>query len=328
MIYLFLLLSLFYSSHCRTTSKMAHGNGTPQTFMCAVGGEWLALDKFSRNQISKWQKIKGRDGVTPENAGLICKEHTQQVAAPREIKCNGPCGLWKHRDHFSKTQRNDPDAKCIPCTLWVCNFNGEEAPHGPPNSQLLPHEILAQATGVQNEAPTIASPGSAVGNRPSGVLSDYQQAHINGVEVGEVDDMVVRSVLTMLRGADSTNPPASPDHRGPATPAASDVNPTDNGKPQSVAGSTAPADEHTPQLYGYSPFAPSASKSVEKATTRDSAEGSELPPMVPDKQLGKKPGKKWFKGDTRKVFFAPPAYATRPTDTANLRVVESDSDSD
>ncbi|KAI1659245.1 hypothetical protein F4813DRAFT_387953 [Daldinia decipiens] len=296
---------------------MAHGNGTPQTFMCAVGGEWLALDKFSRNQISKWQKIKGRDGVTPENAGLICKEHVQLTLAPREIKCNGPCGLWKHRDHFSKTQRNDPNA-------WVCNFNGEEAPYGPPNSQLLPHEILAQATGVQTEAPTITSPGSAVGNRPSGVLSDYQQAHINGVEVGEVDSTVVHSAMTMKRDTDSStdsnSPPASPDHRGPATPAAPNMNSTDNGKPQSVAGSTAPADELPFQLYGYSPFAPGAD---ENATKGDSAEGSKLPPTVPNKQ----PGKKWVKVDTRKVFFAPPAYATRPTDPSNFRI-ESDSDSD
>ncbi|KAI0852086.1 Stc1 domain-containing protein [Daldinia vernicosa] len=308
---------------------MAYSNGTPETFKCAVGGEWLASDKFSRNQISKWQKVKRDDGVTPANAGLICKEHTQQTAAPREIRCNGPCGLWKHRDHFSKTQRNDPNAQCIPCTLWVVNFNGDEAPHGAPNSQLLSHEIQAQATGVQSEAPTIASPRSAVGDRPSGVLSDYQQARIHGVEVGEVDTMVVQSAFTMQRGVDSTGSPANSDHRGPVSPATSDVNPTDNGKPQSVAGSTAPADEPADEpafrLYGYSPFAPAAGKSVEKATKEESAGDSELPPMVPNKQ----PGKKWFKGDTRKVFFAPPAYAARPTDQTNLRCVESDSsDSD
>ncbi|KAF3070567.1 hypothetical protein GL218_00391 [Daldinia childiae] len=306
---------------------MAHGNGTPQMFMCAVGGEWLAPDKFSRNQISKWQKIKGRDGVTPENAGLICKEHTKQTAVPQEIKCNGPCGLWKHRDHFSKNQRNDPNAQCIPCTLWVCNFNGEEAPYGPPNSQLLPHQVLAQATGIQNEAPTIASPGPAVGNRPSGVHSDYQQARINGIEAGQVDDTMIQSLNPMWRGADSTNLPVSPesDHRGPATPTASVVNSTNNGKAQSVTGSTAPADEPTFRLYNYSPFAPGSSKSVEKATDGGSAEGSKLPPKIPDNQ----PGKKWFKGDTRKVFFAPPAYATRPTEPSNFRIVESDdSDSD
>ncbi|KAI0130850.1 hypothetical protein F4814DRAFT_456816 [Daldinia grandis] len=306
---------------------MAHSNDTSQMFMCAVGGEWLASNKFSRNQISRWQKIKDHDGVTPGNAGLICKEHTQQTAAPLEIRCNGPCGLWKHRDHFSKTQRNAPDAQCISCTLWVCNFNGDEAPHVPPNSQLLPHEILAQATGVQSEAPTIVSPSTTVVNRPSGVLSDFQQAHIRGVEVGEVDGTVVRSVLTMLRGADSASPPPSPDHRGLVTPAISEVNPTDNGNPQSVAGFTAPpapADEPAFRLYGYSPFAPGAGEDAEKATNEeDSAKSSELPPMVPNK-----PGKKWFKGDTRKVFFAAPAYATRPTDTANCRIVESDSESD
>ncbi|KAI1800917.1 hypothetical protein F4811DRAFT_574635 [Daldinia bambusicola] len=322
---------------------MPHSNYSPQQFMCAVDGEWLDADKFSRNQMVKWQKIKGEAGVTPGNAGLICKEHTKQVAAPYEIQCSGPCGLWKHRDHFSKTQRNNPDAQCISCTLWACNFTGDEVPDDAPNFYMQQQDILAQATEVQDEAPVFAAPGAVLGDRPNQALPAYHDVHNNGVEVGEVDESVLRSINSMLLvdsdGQPAEVPPGNPDHRGPAraTTVLAAENTTDGGYLPSIDTSTATVtatatattvnekDTRMDRLYGYNPFDPSG-KSAKTASNNGSGEpsgelGSKTEPKVLEDQSGR-----WFRGDSRRVFYAAPAYATRPTDLANSHMADSDSD--
>ncbi|KAK6955807.1 hypothetical protein Daesc_003451 [Daldinia eschscholtzii] len=285
---------------------MARGDNSPQKFMCAAGGEWLAADKFSRNQMSKWQRIRGDDGVTPQNAGLICKEHTKQTAAPQEIKCSGPCGLWKHKDHFSKVQRNDPDAQCISCTLWACNYTGDEDPPAPPNSHMPAHEIMAQATDVQDEAPDFAAPGAALGTRPGQALPAYHDAHNNGVEVGEIDESVLRSITSMMRvtaeGQLVEVPPTNPDHRGPARVASHPATEytIDGGYLQTIAASTVTADANPNadlnRLYGYSPFYP-VGRSVQTTINSDSDErngesGDKSRLEVPED----KSGRTWFRG--------------------------------
>ena len=83
----------------------------PPRFKCAVGGEWKPSAEFSQNQLKLWTQRKrhDNDGITSINIGLVCKVHNSgpQLA---QIKCQGPCGLRKSREAFSKRQRNQPDA--------------------------------------------------------------------------------------------------------------------------------------------------------------------------------------------------------------------------
>lgn len=86
----------------------------PPRFKCAVGGEWKLSSEFSQNQLKLWTQRKrhDNDGITSANIGLVCKAHNSgpQLA---QVKCQGPCGLRKHREAFSKRQRNQPDAVSI-----------------------------------------------------------------------------------------------------------------------------------------------------------------------------------------------------------------------
>ncbi|KAI1471188.1 uncharacterized protein F4812DRAFT_455299 [Daldinia caldariorum] len=326
---------------------MSRSNDSPQKFMCAVDGEWLVADKFSRTQMAKWERIKGEDGVTAGNAGLICKEHTKQTTAPYEIQCSGPCGLWKHRDHFSKNQRNNPDAQCIDCTLWACNFTGDEALDEAPSFYMQQYDILSQAMEVQEEAPAFAAPGAALGDRPNQLLPADHDAHDNGVEVGEVDESVLRSITSMLLvdsdGQPADLPPSHPDHRGPArattTPAVE--NTTDGGYLPSIDTSTVTAtatstatatanasdgkDARMDRLYGYNPFDPSG-KSAKTASNDGSGEPSGEPSSKAESKVSEDQSGKWFRGDSRRVFYAAPAYANRMTDLANSHIADSDSE--
>ncbi|KAI5862376.1 hypothetical protein GGS23DRAFT_610560 [Durotheca rogersii] len=123
-------------------------NSVPTSFKCAVGGEWAPSDNFSKSQLSKWTKKKKspNDGVTPENIGLICKDHPQGPTPEREIKCNGPCGTWKQQKYFSKIQRNSTAAWCSICTAWKDQFGGSEIPATVPGVQMSFDEIVTQTT--------------------------------------------------------------------------------------------------------------------------------------------------------------------------------------
>ncbi|KAI8960523.1 hypothetical protein F5Y11DRAFT_367404 [Daldinia sp. FL1419] len=311
---------------------MARGNDSLQTFKCAIGGEWLAADGFSRAQMTKWEKIRNNVDVTPENAGLVCKDHAQQTEAPQEVKCNGPCGLWKHKNHFSKRQRNDPNARCISCTSWAISFAGNEIPPAPPNSRVPETEMTAGTTGVQAYAPT-NTPAPVVGE----ALPTYQQIQSGPVEVGEVDRTVLQQSDSMMRirldGTFANGPSTNSDYRGPTAPTTTVASSIESSVPQFFVNPTVPVGETPPRLYGGSPFAPPPGgwapqdpvNVVDEANKVNGAEGGS-PRRKAEVPKGET-GKKFFKADSRRVYFATPAYASYPTDPAGLRAREGDSDS-
>ncbi|RYP28018.1 hypothetical protein DL767_007418 [Monosporascus sp. MG133] len=118
---------------------------------CAVGGEWKPASEFSQTQLKKWsQKKKGEnDGITAENIGLTCKAHTGGPQSS-QIKCQGPCGIRKHREAFSKSQRNRPDAWCKQCTDWKERHPGDVIPGAPPNGDMSQDELYMRHSSIDD----------------------------------------------------------------------------------------------------------------------------------------------------------------------------------
>ncbi|KAL7623877.1 hypothetical protein AAE478_005433 [Parahypoxylon ruwenzoriense] len=180
---------------------LRRGTALPTRFKCIVGGEWADVRKFSQNQLAKWRKMKrgdGHDDITPENVGLICKTHSQRPTE-REAECHGPCGAWKRLEHFSKSQRNSPDAWCSACTAWRTQFNGDEAPIPAPNTQMGPGEVIGQTSAVQGQGPS-AAPGGLLSGPGEGA-STHARTQIQGPSIRDDDlDSIGGSVLGGIAG--------------------------------------------------------------------------------------------------------------------------------
>ncbi|KAI2642099.1 hypothetical protein GGS21DRAFT_486955 [Xylaria nigripes] len=120
----------------------------PAKFQCRICGENKAASAYSMNQIQKWYNKKKNDRfnkITPENIGLICKDHASRE---QELRCHGPCDRVKAMDSFSKAQRNNPDPWCIACTEWRIKFDGLEVPIAMRNGGILSSE----AHSVENDS--------------------------------------------------------------------------------------------------------------------------------------------------------------------------------
>ncbi|KAI1418106.1 hypothetical protein F5Y13DRAFT_35210 [Hypoxylon sp. FL1857] len=378
-----------------------HFNAIPQTFKCLVDGQWHGPDHFSKSQLAKWAKKKkfANDGVTPENIGLICKNHSQQPIAEREIKCHGPCGAWKHKEHFSKNQRNEAGAWCTTCSVWANNFDGDETPHAAPGEQLQPHEVVAQTTTVQDHVPGITDRyvpngtaqellgGSVLGQQSTyGDTGDDDFADVEGSVIGTAvammrstpffdendgeeedisDDISVATLtshsklkdeLEFLRGSHASS--AQPDSRGRTmTMESSSRLYSDNAFSidKDMDGYTddysdAGTDTTTDFSYDITEeIAESNAEGISEDMSEDASEGASEgiserntedvtadittpkaseAEVVRPVRIASVPSKKWFKGDTRKVFYAPQNYAERPADNTNIRGPIEDSDDD
>ncbi|KAI0142373.1 hypothetical protein F4776DRAFT_676286 [Hypoxylon sp. NC0597] len=358
-------------------------NALPHAFKCAMDGEWHGPDMFSKNQISKWMKKKkfANDGVTPENIGLVCKKHSQQPIVEREIKCHGPCGAWKHKEHFSKNQRNQPDAWCTICSSWASNFGGDEIPNAAPGEALQAHEILAQTTTIQGQIPSITDTQAAYGTiyeQSRGSTLGYQNTYRDAGDdnVGNVNVNMVGAAMTMMRYT-----PFYDDNDGIVAPSSMMFDDEDFADDVSVAsltshsklkdemellrgsgmasrpvfrGRTMSITSHT-RLYTNSPFRlhrdsgddsdvtddTTTNFTMETTETADITEAEDntetenstaniTTPKAPEtkvvRRLAPIPAKKWFKPDSRKVFYAPQTYAARPADNTNIRGPIEDSD--
>jgi hypothetical protein len=60
--------------------------------------------QFSKKQLNNFRWKKANDGrVNGITAKLCCRVCVGEQR--QELQCNGPCGLWKCLDEFSKAQR-------------------------------------------------------------------------------------------------------------------------------------------------------------------------------------------------------------------------------
>ncbi|KAI6092682.1 Stc1 domain-containing protein [Hypoxylon rubiginosum] len=333
-------------------------NALPAAFKCASDGKWLQPDNFSQKQLAKWfqRKTSPNDGVTPANIGLVCKQHSGQPLN-QEIKCHGPCGAWKYREHFSKNQRNDPEPWCTICTSWTYQFGGTEVPLPPPSSKMTPDEVIAQTTMIQSQLPDMPIEASArdsgaavstmlkYGSRikdggkkgsmleaanslmtgtPTNSLMTGTSSLVDGTtntrstEQGDSDNKGVIAGLSSLslmgqdamggqttlvqQSAARTTHSSHSDSQGGAgsvaTPTQSTLGPqgkkTVNTRDQSLPGDN------------------SSVTTTEDQTTREGIRADVKPKVFVQAST------KWVKGDKRKVFYVPPAYAAHPEDQAAI----------
>ncbi|KAI1766562.1 hypothetical protein GGR53DRAFT_200905 [Hypoxylon sp. FL1150] len=317
--------------------QRTRANALPRAFKCAADGQWLQPDKFSQKQLNKWhqQKKSANDGVTPENIGLFCKQHNGQPAN-QEIKCHGPCSAWKYREHFSKNQRNNPEPWCIVCTSWTSQFGGTEIPLPPPNSKLSHDELIAQTTMVQCRLPDMPVEASA---RDSGAAVStslkYGPRTTGGGKAGsmlEAASSMITRTSTYGDGTTETKSTKQGDKGDNGViDGLSSLSLTEQAGQTTLVQQSAARTTHASQSDSLAMATPTQSavephgKSVD--TKNQSLPGDDLSVTTTEDQPVREesrayarpsafvqPSTKWVKGDKRKVFYVPPAYATYPED--------------
>ncbi|KAI1781163.1 Stc1 domain-containing protein [Hypoxylon cercidicola] len=338
-------------------------NALPTAFKCAADDQWHEPDKFSQNQLAKWHQKKKRvnDGVTPENVGLICKQHSAQPAV-HEIQCHGPCSAWKYREHFSKNQRNDPEPWCIVCTAWTSQFGGTEVPLPPPSSKLSSDEIIAQTSMVQDQMPDI--PAGLVGGseRRAATVISTSSKYGARIDDGPKGIFMLEGARSMIRGTSSygdgtadtgstrqgdkykgiVDGLSAPSFTGQGRPAGQTTLAqlsADRTTYNSQSGSRgATSSIATSNVYKGGSIGVHAKKSVDTrgqssaggsssvTATNDQATDQGTPRVDTGSSSFAQKSGRWPKVDNRKVFYVPPTYAARPEDFANTDDPEWSSD--
>ncbi|KAI2468262.1 hypothetical protein F4781DRAFT_443646 [Annulohypoxylon bovei var. microspora] len=330
----------------------------PSAFRCSADGEWLTPDHFSQRQIVKWLKQKDiNDSLTPETIGLLCKEHNEQhqnQMGNRELHCNGPCGAWKPRDHFSKNQRNIDNPWCSSCTFWATTVGAKEIPGPPPGAEIRSQETITHASSVRHRVPddqvsrteindtvtrtttTRSIVTHTTTDQSSRVISDQQHSNndmnvnhsLPGISMSIIRDAPIpegpRAMFVHKQTSDGISAENFTDHstlkedlvRG----SASRHTFTD---PPNLRGGTTSVESGEPHLYNRNPFAPSAHP-AEKSVTGTSSEESKAP-AVPGRPVEASRGK-WAKVDSRKIFYAKTDYAAQPAVPEDTRDPDWDSD--
>ncbi|OAQ82023.1 stc1 domain-containing protein [Purpureocillium lilacinum] len=101
-------------SKLNTNHDITYSHGA--RFKCKMGGEWLPITEFSRNQRKLIDHQVGRGGrVDTANSGMICRHHTTSTV--REIRCE-LCQLIKPENEFSTNSKKSGDNLCRRCVAW------------------------------------------------------------------------------------------------------------------------------------------------------------------------------------------------------------------
>ncbi|KAI1260782.1 hypothetical protein F5Y18DRAFT_404476 [Xylariaceae sp. FL1019] len=150
--------------------------GLPRTLKCGQCGEYKTVDQYAKNQITKWKKAENKSWVQ-----LSCKAH-QGAMEVAEKKC-ASCGCTKPTfTHFSKAQRNNPEAWCIACTEWKDSEAHKPLPARP--NETIPYFVSRVSQELLEEHATVDDHGSA------GVLTD------GGYDTDETATVTVTATAT------------------------------------------------------------------------------------------------------------------------------------
>ncbi|KAI0900802.1 hypothetical protein F4806DRAFT_168403 [Annulohypoxylon nitens] len=313
----------------------------PSAFKCAVDGKWLTPDHFSQTQIAKWfqKKREFYDDVTPDTVGLICRQHTEEGQRQQnkiEIHCTGPCGQWKHRDEFSKNQRNISNPRCKHCTMWAMNMGANETPLIPPKTTMRSQEDMDDASSIQDQITedrashtdaNFTATGSSAIHSTAAQTTGYQSSRII---LDARRDVSNREGLSVIRDVQASKSHSSVRGEGrikgfPGFSALRDEMMMRRGPAQGLdsAPSNLRRNVNVPEgevdLYnhdhftpGNDPFTPSNdpftpdNDAVEDSASGDTSVPGKIPTAFKRPETGLKGN--WAKPDTRRVFYAEPAY--------------------
>ncbi|KAK8087022.1 hypothetical protein PG994_001996 [Apiospora phragmitis] len=134
-------------------------NAMPKKLWCCLTSHWEVRERFSNNQKAKFQNAQRRSRLALNNPAIkalnmVCQLHSGQPVA--ELKCHGPCSLYKHRDKFSKNQRRNKLRWCMDCCTWRSQFDIGDVPVAHPNEDLSQTETAGNPTRVQNDMALLA----------------------------------------------------------------------------------------------------------------------------------------------------------------------------
>jgi len=114
-----------------------HGNWTLLTrhrIRCYIGGELKSQAEYSKRQLTKFQGGFNSGAATAQNSGISCRAHTEPA---KELRCEGPCGLYKILDDFSRGARSsNHQTWCRDCTDWQTKNEPGFVPWMTPNEAL------------------------------------------------------------------------------------------------------------------------------------------------------------------------------------------------
>ena len=98
-----------------------------------MGGEWKDRCEYSKRQLTKFDAACRGRKATAQQSGISCRTHSEPI---KEMRCEGPCGLYKILDQFSRNARSGGKTWCRECTEWQTKNEPGFIPWMAPNEAL------------------------------------------------------------------------------------------------------------------------------------------------------------------------------------------------
>ncbi|PSS20516.1 hypothetical protein M430DRAFT_41821, partial [Amorphotheca resinae ATCC 22711] len=111
-----------------------------QQFKCRQCDHWKNPISFSNKEIKDYQfKKYNLDSINGVTARLRCRTCAGEQF--HELQCEGPCGIWKSLDNFSKAQRTRGSKWCQECIMWKEAAEPGVITTAAPGTDLSPDEL-------------------------------------------------------------------------------------------------------------------------------------------------------------------------------------------
>ncbi|TAQ90084.1 hypothetical protein B7494_g1625 [Chlorociboria aeruginascens] len=86
-------------------------------YMCRVCNKWKPPAQYANKELNNYRYLKA-SGKKPTGITAKLRCRACSGAQVQELRCQGPCDLWKVLDDFSKAQRTRGSGWCQECVLW------------------------------------------------------------------------------------------------------------------------------------------------------------------------------------------------------------------
>ncbi|CAL3972826.1 unnamed protein product [Diplocarpon coronariae] len=127
------------------------------TYRCRVCEKWLESANYSKKELNSYADKAARGIVmNGRTAKLRCRPCSGGPL--QEKQCEGPCGMWKELQQFSKASRSAGGTHwCQECTLWKLSNEHGVTSQAAPTGDLAPDEddsyVAPDANGDYNADP-------------------------------------------------------------------------------------------------------------------------------------------------------------------------------
>ncbi|KAH8811759.1 Stc1 domain-containing protein [Xylogone sp. PMI_703] len=109
-------------------------------YKCRICEKFKHPASYSKKELNSYTNaIANRIPVTAITARLRCRECAGNQV--NELQCEGPCGIWKDLESFSKNQRGGGAHWCMECVLWKESQEPGVLTRAAPNQELDVDEV-------------------------------------------------------------------------------------------------------------------------------------------------------------------------------------------